>query len=98
MPEPGAHRVTIYDRTSEGDRNILKAVVTVAGDLELQGQDIGPGVERIFGDSDYEYWHKVTAEHVPLVLLQLIKDRFKTHAEFAAWLEQKGIPSELTSY
>jgi len=98
MPEPREHRVTIYDRTSEGDRNILRAVVTVAGDLELEGQDIGPGVEKIFGDSDYEYWHTVNAEYVPLVLLQLIKDRFQTRAEFAAWLEQKDIPSELTSF
>jgi len=77
---------------------MLAAVVTAAGDLVFEGQDIGPGVEKFFGDSDYEYWHTVKAEHVPVVLLQLIKDRFHTHAEFAAWLEQKGIPSELTSF
>ena len=59
-------------------------------------------LQDVFGldrsDSDYEFWDNFKAEHVPLVLLQLIKDRFKTHAEFAAWLKQKGIPSEFTSY
>ncbi len=98
MAEPGEHRVTIYNRTGGGDHNTLEAVVKAAGDLVLEGYDIGPGVEEFFGDSDYEYWHTVKAEHVPLVLLQLIQDRFQTHAEFAEWLKQKGIPSELTSY
>jgi len=66
MPEPREHRVTIYDRASGGDRNMLAAVVTAAGDLVFEGQDIGPGVEKFFGDSDYEYWHTVKAEHVPV--------------------------------
>jgi hypothetical protein len=98
MAERGEHRVTIYDRTGGEDRNILEAVVTLGGDLVLEGQDIGPGVEKFFGDSDYEYWETIKAEQVPLVLLQLIKDRFQTHAEFAAWLKAKGIPSEFTSF
>ena len=69
MAEAGEHRVTIYYRMGRGDRNILEAVVTAAGDLVLEGQDIGPGVERIFRDSDYEYWHTVKAEHVLRVLI-----------------------------
>jgi hypothetical protein len=98
VTKPGEQRLTIYDATAEGDRNILEAVVTVAGDLVLEGQDIGPGAEKIFGDSDFEYWQTVEAAQVPRVLLELIKDRFQTHAEIVAWLEQKGIPSELRSY
>jgi hypothetical protein len=98
MPEPRQHRVTLYSGKSADDRSILEAVVTVAGDLVLEGHDIGPKVEQFVGDSDFEYWQTVKAPNVPMVLLQLIKDRFKTRSEFDAWLTEKGIPSGFISF
>ena len=32
--------------------------------LVIQGQDVGPGVAAIWGDSDYEYWLTVSPEHL----------------------------------
>ena len=99
MPEPSEHRLTIFDfRAQDNEHHILTALLNSSGDLVLEGYDIGPSVEKFFGDSDYEYWRTVKAEHVPLVLLHLIKDRFEKESDLKAWLDEKGIPSEFSSY
>lgn len=36
--------------------------------LVLEGQDMGEQVERIWGDSDYEYWLSVERKHLDRVL------------------------------
>ena len=99
MPEPTEHRLSIFDyRTADGEHHTLEAIVKPSGELILEGYDIGKSVEDFFGDSDYEYWRTVKAEHVPEVLLHLIKDRFPKESDFSAWLKGKGIPSEFFSY
>lgn len=98
MPQPNEHRLTIFENTIGDERHRLDAVLGAAGDLVLEGQDLGRSVEEIFGDSDFEYWRTVAAAHVPRVLLQLIKDRFHSESEFHAWLETNGIPSEFSCY
>jgi len=98
MAEPGEHRLTIFDVQSGEEHNILEAVVNPSGDLLLEGCDAGPLAEKFLGDWDYEYWRVVKAPQVPLVLLHLIKDRFHKESEFASWLQEKGIPSEFSSY
>jgi hypothetical protein len=99
MPQSAEHKMSIYDdRIGDKAHYELTAIVKDTGDLVLEGYDIGPTVEKCKGDIDYEYWRTVKAEHVPLVLLHLIKDRFKDESEFRAWLEEKGIPSSFTSY
>ena len=99
MPQSAEHRMSIYDdRIGDKAHYELTAIVKDTGDLVLEGYDIGPTVEKCKGDIDYEYWRTVKAEHVPLVLLHLIKDRFKDESEFRVWLEEKGIPSIFTSY
>lgn len=63
--------------------------------------DVGPLVKKYApngGDSDYEYWVTVSPKHVNQVLLQLIRDKFATEAEFRTWLEWKNIPFEFYSY
>ena len=93
------NRVTLLN-TGEagGDVRVLEAYVAKNGDLVLEGQDLGPKVEEIWGDTDYEYWRTVPAKHVPKVLLQLIKDRFTSDLDFHAWLESKGIPNKFENY
>lgn len=41
--------------------------------LVIEGQDLGPAVSSIWGDSDYEYWLMVDREH--LEVLQAALDR-----------------------
>lgn len=40
----------------------------------LEGQDLGELPQRFWGDSDYEYWVVVQAEHKPAVLAALRRD------------------------
>lgn len=39
--------------------------------LVIEGQDLGPGVEQIWGDSDYEYWLTVDRKHFGRVIRAL---------------------------
>jgi hypothetical protein len=86
------------DRGPDGSWISLDAYVEEGGDLVLSGYDRGATVKEVWGDSDYEYWRRVKCEHVPTVLLQLIKDRFSSDVAFHEWLEEKGIPDEFSSW
>lgn len=48
-----------YSKTDDDVRSIIAYVEDETGDLVIDGQDIGPLVERIWGDSDYEYWLRI---------------------------------------
>lgn len=41
------------------------------GDLVLEGQDLSPGIEELFGRDEYEYWYTVKAANVPTLLASL---------------------------
>ena len=66
-------RVTLRDQTFGADRRLLWAVLTEAGDLRIEGQDLGPGVEEIFGEgkSEYEWDVVVRASDVPSAIVAL---------------------------
>ena len=65
------------------------------GDLLFSGQDIGEAPEEILGDSDYEYWLKVSAAKKDQLLLALIEKLYRGNAsvvaEFRELLESKNI-------
>lgn len=52
--------VTVVILLREGGENsrIVRASIDESG-LVIEGHDMGPLVEQIFGDSDYEYWYRV---------------------------------------
>lgn len=97
-------KINIYDRRSgEKEHYVLDAVIKDNGDLSLEGFDIGEFVKEYWGDSDYEYWLTIKAEHLPTLLLHLLKecfDRkiFTSDSEFKEWLKEREIPSEFSSY
>jgi hypothetical protein len=93
------HSITLKEvRSSDGEVSLLQAYIDDNGDLVLAGYDLGESVREVWGDSDYEYWRRVRAEHVPEVLLQLLKERFSVDTEFRQWLETNGIKAELQSW
>ncbi len=47
--------VVLRDFTNEKGRRYLEAHLTPSGDLELEGQDLGPGLEEVFGEGIREY-------------------------------------------
>jgi len=92
-------KIDVYDyRVGEKEHHTLSAEIQDTGVLVLSGYDCGPSVEKFFGDFDYEYWLTVKAENVPSVLLNLIKDSFKSNVEFKKWLKDKGIPFDFKSF
>ena len=97
-------KITIYDRhLGTNDHQILEIYIDETGNLVFEGYDIGDAVERYWGDSDYEYWLTIKAQHLPTVLLNLIKEcfdkkLFTNDSEFRDWLEKQGIPSEFHSW
>jgi hypothetical protein len=93
------HSITLKEvRSSDGQVSLLQAYIDDNGDLVLAGYDLGESVREVWGDSDYEYWRRVRAEHVPEVLLQLLKERFSVDTEFRQWLETNGIKAEFQSW
>ena len=55
-------KVDLATTTSPAVSSRLSAWVDDQG-LVLEGQDVGPGVASIWGDSDYEYWLSVDRTH-----------------------------------
>lgn len=61
MREP-SRTVTLVATVQQSISIRLSASIGERG-LVIEGQDVGPGVAAIWGDSDYEYWLTVSPEH-----------------------------------
>ena len=62
--------VILRNLRDEGGVRRLSASLSEAGDLLIEGQDLGAGVERVFGSGirEYEWIWTIGAESVPLLL------------------------------
>ena len=90
------HSTTLTEvRSGDGEVSLLEAYIDVNGDLVLAAYDPGESVREVWGDSDYGYWRRVEAQHVPEVLLQ---ERFSDDTAFRQWLETNGIETEFRSW
>ncbi len=102
----------LRNEVSGRDRRSLWAVVTPDGDLRIEGQDLGPDVERIFGVglTEYEWDVVVRASNVPQAVvalggapgddvLTLLQQRYSGPAagEAERRLEAAGVPTEFWS-
>ncbi len=102
MVDSRALKVDLVSR-SGGDPSIyISAEITADGNVLLSGQDIGRSVERIFGDSDYEYWLSIPASEKDALLLALMELHFKDDAqvvsELKSVLDSAGIECTFRSY
>jgi hypothetical protein len=50
------------------------------GSVLMETQDMGENVERIWGDSDYEFWIDVPAAALPKLVFALLRDRYAGQA------------------
>lgn len=64
------------------------------GDLVMASQDVGRPIKSMSSDSRYEWWVTVRRKHLPRLLLELLKERFKSCGEFHSWLAEHAIASE----
>ncbi len=56
--------VTLLEERNGADSRSVWASLADNGDLIISGQDIGPGVERVFGSDEYEFSHTVPSDYV----------------------------------
>jgi hypothetical protein len=98
--------MTLRDARDEDGRRQLSASLKGDGTLLIEGQDLGPGVERFFGPGQTEYeWAwiiqppGVRALQLALAsddVLAALRDRFSGDAAagLQRFLEDNGIPYE----
>jgi hypothetical protein len=100
------NRVLLRQIRDKDGSQTLHASLAENGDLVLEGQDLGDGVERIFGAREYEYALTVRAAAVPALrqalgvegdLLHALQAAFTDPAVIgaAAFLNAHSIPYEL---
>lgn len=58
MTRDANHSVKLSSDASPAITSHLRAWVDEKG-LVIEGQDLGPGVSAVWGDSDYEYWLRI---------------------------------------
>ncbi len=91
-------------RDAQGTR-YLEASINAEGDLVIEGQDIGPGVEEFFGVSEYEWAWTISARDCDELLdalgaksdlLSALGERFAGEhaADIQPFLEAEGIRFE----
>jgi len=90
-------------RDPQGDLRYLEASVTAAGDLVIEGQDLGDGVERVLGVREYEWVWKVRSPYVAALaralgvsgdVLSVMEERFsgENAAGLKNFLDSHGHP------
>jgi hypothetical protein len=104
-------RVQLRHEVSGRDRRFLTASITDAGDLLIEGQDLGPSTSFVSSDGEYEWWRTIKAEHLPALLqlldappgsdvLQVLASHWTGPAshELEKRIRDSGIPSELSTW
>ena len=56
--------VVLLEERNGADSRSVWGSLAENGDLIISGQDIGPGVERVFGSDEYEFSHTVPSDYV----------------------------------
>ncbi|MCX6583219.1 MAG: hypothetical protein NT166_23840 [Candidatus Aminicenantes bacterium] len=96
-----ARRVELLEDRGETSR-FTSAEIDEKGKFTIYTTDIGKMPEEVWGDSDYEFWVTVQAEHKDMLLLALVEKLYGGHFsavdEFRDFLESKGIPHKFENW
>ena len=72
------------------------------GGLQLLGHDMGPAVERIWGDDDYEFWVEIKPHAMRQLAFALLRDRYAGRkdavSEFREFCKQNAIEHEFDNW
>jgi hypothetical protein len=72
------------------------------GTVALEGQDMGPAVETVWGDTDYEYWVHVAPAALPKLAFELLREKFAGRLDavtaFRDWCRAHGVEHEFGNY
>jgi hypothetical protein len=99
MSEPQSEE--IFRQEGENFRSVMVTLET-DGTLQVDAQDMGPLVEQVWGDSDYEFWCRVPPGAVGRLAYALIRKHYagREHAvdELRALCAEAGVECENGSY
>jgi hypothetical protein len=98
----GAKRTLVMENRTDDDGSVVRRVHLTRGCLSIEGHDLGPGVEKFFGCSEYEFLRSLhRAETTALRellgvsrrgdLLSVIEERFDSTHELERFLEEHGL-------
>jgi hypothetical protein len=73
------HAAELYRQEGTNSR-FVNLTVKPDGSVLMETQDMGEYVERIWGDSDYEFWMDVPAGALPKLVFALLRDRYAGRA------------------
>lgn len=65
----------LYRRDGEEYRSV-RVTWYKDGSLSVHGHDMGPIVEKVWGDSDYEYWTRIPPEAFAKLAFALIRRHY----------------------
>lgn len=72
------------------------------GAILMDAQDMGPLVEKVWGDSDYEFWVHVPPEAVGTLAFELLREKYAGQLgavdAFRDWCKTHGIAHEFDSW
>jgi hypothetical protein len=89
--------VEIYRQDGENFRSIM-VTLEPNGTVMMDTQDMGPAVQQVFGDSDYEFWVRIPPEAVGRLAFALLKKlytgRDRAVDELRDLCAAEGIPHE----
>jgi len=101
----------VFAQRTDADGTYYRAVhYDEDGSVTIEGHDLGPGVEMVFGDgvTEYEFTRTIEADQVvalrdalkigaEIPLLSYLKSKFKTTSDFEDFLDKHKIACELWS-
>ena len=72
------------------------------GAILMDAQDMGPTVEQIWGDSDYEFCARVKLAAVPQLAFELLREKFAGRLDavdaFREWCKAHGVEHAFDSW
>lgn len=101
----------VFAQRTDADGAYYRAVhYDEDGSVTIEGHDLGPGVEMVFGDgvTEYEFTRTIEAEQVvalrdalkigaEIPLLSYLKSKFKTTSDLEDFLDSNDIRCEIWS-
>ena len=102
------NQVVLRQISDKDGTRYLSAKLAEGGDIVIEGQDLGDGVQRIFGVREYEWVWTIRSANVSKVrdllggqedVIAAIADRFSGSNAASLWtfLEDNSVPMEVWS-
>ncbi len=88
----------VLDEKTDVYHKTFTVKINEKNELVFEAYERGQALKDAYGEGEDERWLTVGPEFKDTVLLNLIKEQFKSDIELKAWLEKKGIPCKMVSF